>query len=351
MLRVFLLVLAVALIAQTYRVINDSGMLRSLEMLDYGQCEKLTGPVGAEDITIDRDLGIAYIGADDRRAYLLHGNMDEAANGDLWRLDLNQSGAMPEPLTDHIDGPFHPHGIALHAQDGVRELYVLNHLSATEHEVDVFTFVDPTTLELRARHTSDRMISPNDLAVVSKDRFFFTNDHGYPRHTVMEKAEDFLGLPLASVVYFDGEEGYTVIEGLRYPNGIAISSDEQALYVAETTGRKLKRFVKGDSLFDWTQDESIDLESGLDNLEWGPDGDLLTAAHPKLFQFMGHMQDAGKHSPSEVIRIDVDASPMQARTIMLDSGEGISGSSVATLFDGELLVGSVFEPHILRCRP
>ncbi len=352
MFRIFLAVFIALLLIQSYRVVNDSGLLRDVAQKDYGSsCEQLSGPVGAEDITIDFANRIAYIGADDRRAYLLDGNMEQAKNGGLWILDLSDKNSQPIPLKYEIDGPFHPHGIALYQQGGINELYVLNHLSPTEHEVDVFSIKAGGHLELRVRHKAPLMISPNDLVVLAQDQFFFSNDHANPRHTLMEKVEDFAGLPLASVVFFDGKQSHTVVKGLRYPNGLALSADGQELIIAETTGRGIKRYRRGADITEWVEADSINLDSGVDNLEWDQQGHLLTGAHPKLFAFMKHMRDGNARSPSEVIRIKVSADAMSAETLMLDMGEQISGSSVAAMLDDTLLVGSVFEPHILRCQP
>ncbi len=348
----FLLSLAVLLIVvQGYRISQDANIFRTVEPVAYGSCEQVPGPAGSEDITIDQRLGLAYIGADDRRAYLLTGDLSNVPNGGLWSLDLSTPNSKIRALEYEIDGPFHPHGIALYQQDGINELYVINHITPTEHEVNVFTIDSPTKLTLRARHTSDTMISPNDLTVVAQDQFLFTNDHGSPRHTIMEKLEDYMGLPFGSVVFYDGTNGHTVAEGLRYPNGITLSADGSAFYVAETTGQKIKKFIKGSNELSWTESNNINLKTGLDNLEWDNNGNLLTAAHSRLFDFQDHMNNPEALSPSEVIQIDVSGDSMTAKTLLLDMGEGISGASVAAMYKDTLLVGPVFQKHVLRCTP
>lgn len=349
--RFFLSLIVVIILIQGYRISQDANIFRTVEPVAYGTCEQVPAPAGAEDITIDQAIGLAYIGADDRRAYLVTGDVADTPNGGLWSLDLSKPNSQVTALEYEIDGPFHPHGIALYQQGEINELYVINHLTPTQHEVDVFTIESPTKLKLRARHTSEKMISPNDLTVIAQDQFLFTNDHGNPRHTVMEKLEDYLGLPLGSVVYYDGTEGHIVAKGLRYPNGITLSPEGDAFYVAETTGGKIKKFVKGESSFNWLESSNIDLNSGLDNLEWDQQGKLLTAAHSRLFDFQAHMNDPSNLSPSEVIQIDVSGEHMGATTLLLDLGDGISGSSVAATHNKTLVVGPVFEKHVLRCAP
>ncbi len=348
--RLFTLVLLALVLVQGYRIIRDAGVYRELTYLPAKQCETLTGPVGAEDITIDRLNRLAYIGADDRRGYLVHGDQQEASNGGIWVLDLSNASSQAELITPDFEGPFHPHGIDLYQHEGMQELYVVNHLSATEHEIVIFTIPKPGVLKLKRRITYPELISPNDISVYAEDQFLVTNDHGSPRHSLMEKLEDYLGLARASVSYFDGEQGHLVIRDLRYPNGITLSEDRGLLYLSETTGRQLLRYKRGDSALDWELQHALPIDSGLDNLEWDEHGRLLTAAHPKIFSFMAHMYDAEHLSPSEVIRIDVRGEKMRAETLYLEEGKALSGSSVAAMEGDTLLLGSVFEPHFLRCK-
>lgn len=344
---VFTVVLVVALLA---RLAKDGGLLRSIEPLEWGECEAIHGVIGAEDISIDQMNNTAYIGADDRRSYLSTGDQSSVENGAIWTLDLTNPNSQPQKLSIDFDGVFHPHGISLLMGDkGVKEVYVVNHITPTEHEIDVFTLIAPNQLKLRRRITFPEMISPNDIVVVDQDRFFMTNDHGNPRHTIMEKVEDYLGLPLSNVVYFDGEKAQVVIDGLKMANGIQLDQQGQNLYVAESTGRRVTRYIRGKTQTEWFKQGSVAVRSSVDNLEWGGEHHLLTAAHPKAFDFLAHVKDSETLSPSEVIRIDVSGDKMTSETVYMNMGEALSGSSVATKSHKTLLIGTVFEPHFLRC--
>lgn len=332
------------------RLANDGGLLRGIEPMEWGKCEAIQGVIGAEDINIDRMNNIAYIGADDRRRYLTTGDLNGIENGAIWTLDLTNPNSQPVRMKDDYDGVFHPHGISLLMDEqGVKEIYVINHISLTEHEVDVFTVVSPNELKLRRRIVFPGMISPNDLVLVGKDQFFMTNDHGHPRGTLMEKVEDYLGLPFSNVMYFDGEKAEVVIEGVKMVNGIQIDKKAENLYLAESTGRRVSRYKRGETIRDWHKHSDVNVEASVDNLEWDGDNHLLTAAHPKAFDFLAHVKDNDSLSPSEVIRIDVSGEKMSAETVYLNMGEALSGSSVATRMDKTLLIGTVFEPHFLRC--
>lgn len=355
--KVILLAVVALVLVQAARIINDAGFLRSVEKtVDFAACEAMTGPVGAEDITIDPVSQLAYISADDRRAAFNNTSIESYPSGAIWRLDLSKPDSQAERLDIDMIGEFHPHGIALRfsAKDSSNqgraiELYAVNHINPTEHEIVVFTIQESGELKLRRRISYPELIAPNDLVVVDKDQFFVSNDHGSSLNTKMAVLEDYLGLPLASVSYFDGVEGHTVISGLRLANGLALSEDQEKLYVAETTAGRVTRYKQVRDRLVWTKDESLDVHMGVDNFEWDGTGHLLNAGHPKLFDFKAHMKDAKALSPSQVIRIDVNAEPMTYETIYLNAGEALSGASVAATLNDTILIGSVFEEHFLRC--
>jgi len=338
-------------------IARDGGLFRSInEDIDLAACEALTGPVGAEDMSIDPVRQLAYIAADDRRQAFINNSPLEYSNGGIWVLDLSKPDSQAKQLDIQMTGSFHPHGLALRFSDKnsidagrAIELYVVNHKDISSHEVDVFAISSSGELKLRRRISAPEFISPNDLVVVGKDKFFFSNDHGNSRPSPMVMLEDYLGLPLSSVGYFDGAEGHIVIDNLRHTNGLAVSDDQQTLYVAESTARQISRYQRGESNTQWDLRDSLNVLTGIDNLEWDQQGNLLTGAHPRLFDFIAHAENNDNKSPSEVVRIDVSSEDMSYETIYLNSGEAISGSSVAAQFNQQLLIGSVFEAHFLRC--
>jgi hypothetical protein len=333
---------------QAYRITQDSGLWIEVSPQSYGQCEKLAGPLGPEDITIDFAQKVAFISATDRR---VADDSKTKAEGGIWLLDMGDSSSQPIQLSVELKGEFYPHGIdLLQLENGDRELYVVNHPGPGRDEILAFTVGADHGLTLKAQYSFPELISPNDIEAVSRDVFFVSNDHGSPRGSVMATLESYLGLSRSSIALFDGKRGHIVAEDLRMANGVALSKDQLTLYVAETTGRRLTRFARGENLKEWRRIDSLFVDSGVDNLEWDQQGRLLTGAHPKLFDFLGHSKSASNVSPSQVIRIDLEREPLSFETLYLNPGEELSGSSVAADLDGELLVGAVYEPHFLRCR-
>ena len=66
---------------------------------------------------------------------------------------------------------------------------------------------------------------------------------------------------------------------------------------------------------------------------------------------MAYSKDPEKISPSQVIRVTVrEHREYSVEEIYLDTGESLSGSSVAAAFGDTLLIGSVFDKRFLRCQ-
>jgi hypothetical protein len=332
------------------RVIPISGIALDLEEVAQGQCEIIPSAPGAEDITIDKEANLAFVASDDRRAYLLNGQ-NSAINGALWTLDLNKPDTQLKEIEIDVDFPFHPHGISLFKTPaGEKLLYVINHISTTEHEVDVFLWLGENKAGLIQRIRFPELISPNDLHVVGRHQFYVTNDHGSPRHTIGEKLEDFLVLPLANVLFYDQGEVTIAVDSLYYANGVITSNDQSRLFVAESSGRQISAFSRSSEAEPWHLDRVYPLETMPDNLEQDEQGRLLTGGHPKAFDFMAHSFNGDYLSPSEVVRVDVNASELTVDRLYLNLGDELSGSSVAASHKGELLIGSVFEERLLRCK-
>ncbi len=350
-----LLAMAGVIAYQAWRITQDAGVGLKIDPKPYGQCEAMAGPTGPEDIYIDRPNAVAFISADDRRGIRQHrqlGYQGSPESGDIWILDLRRQDSVPKPLRVDAGPNFHPHGIDLITlDDGRRELYVISHPDEDKHEVLIFNVAEDHSLSLKRRIEYPELISPNDLVALGGDRFFATNDHGSPSTSVMHTLEDYLGLSRSSVSYYDGRRGSLLLEGIKSANGIEISSDQQQLYVAEAIGRSVRRYVRDGDITSWKLVDQLAAGTAVDNLIWRDDQTLLAAAHPKLFDFLAHAKDAAAYSPSEVIAIDVGGEKMKKETIYMNDGSELSGSSVAAMFKGEMLIGAVFEDYFLRCQP
>lgn len=102
---------------------------------------------------------------------------------------------------------------------------------------------------------------------------------------------------------------------------------------------------------------AIPVGTSPDNIELASDGSLWIAGHSRVFDFLAHAEDAKAVAPSHVQR--VDPSSGRAEDILIDTAGLLSASSVGAPWEGPdgrpgggddtLLVGAVFDAHVLVC--
>jgi len=347
-------VIAVGVLALVFRTLDTAGVFTDVTPGFAGTCEMIGGVIGAEDIVIDDKSGLAFISATDRRAPK---TLPSPQDG-LYVLEL----AHPEKGVTKLSGTpkdFHPHGISLYrGADGTLTLMAVNHRAAGGSSIDIFGVSESmaggstpmAALSERGSIQSSLLFSPNAVAAVGLDRFYATNDHG--SHTDFgQLLENWLALPRANVVYYDGAVPRIVAEDLRFANGIAASADFSKLYIAETLGRDILTFRIQRGTGALTLENKIALPAGLDNIRLDAGGNLWVAGHPKLFALLAYGTDATKPSPSEVFELKtVGGIPGTPRAVYTNLGKEIGASSTGAYANGELLIGSVFDPKILDCR-
>ena len=323
-------------------MLNNAGQFKQLEWVPLPACTPIEGAVGAEDLTI-HPAGFAFLSAMDRRALAA----GEEAKGGLYFYDLKEEGAQPKQLETDFEGVLRPHGLSLYrGSDGVF-LQVVNHPPGS-HAIEIFEWLDGR-LEHRETVSGPELVSPNDVVAVGARAFYATNDHIDPPG-VRRVVDDYLQRANANVVYFDGHGLRVVADGIAYANGINISIAGRELYVGATTGKKIHLYRREFQTGDLTPTGTIDLDTGVDNIEVDRHGMLWVGAHPKLLSFAQHARDPAKRSPSQVLWVDPNQSlDPSVRTAFLNTGEDLSGSSVAAVWGSRLLIGSVFEDHFLDC--
>jgi len=340
---IFITILIIVIGTLAYRTASSAGVFYAIEPHFSGKCEVVPGVIGAEDITIDHANQYAYISAVDRRV--------KNATGGIYGLDLTNSTAKPVLLTLGFTDDFNPHGFSLYKGDnGEQSLFVINHRADGQQQVDIFDITQPGVLKHRTAISYPELTTPNDLVAVGPFQFYATNDHGSDRGSLLRMAEDYIGLPLSNVSYFDGTKGSIVASGLRYGNGITVSPDSKTLYVAEVTGRKINVFNRDLNTGALSKQDEISVNSGADNLEWDEAGNLWLAGHPRLLDFVAHANDPKNKSPSQVIKINISADKPVVTEVFLSTGDDISGSTVGAVSGDKLLIGSVYEEFILRCK-
>lgn len=331
------------------RVLLMGGMFADVTPGFGGTCRTIGGVIGAEDLQIDRKDGLVFLSASDRRA-----NPPSKMDG-IYTLKLGDPAAKPVRLAG-TPAEFHPHGISLfRAADRSLTLMVVNHvnnLSAAHSSINVFTVTvenGAAKLNETGDIQSDKLISPNDIVAVGKEQFYVTNDHGSATPFGM-KLENYLMLPRANVLYFDGNVFKEVVNNLVFANGINVSPDGGRVYVAETTAHRIQTLTRDLFSGKLTQEATFTLPSGPDNIDVDEKGDLWVADHPKLFGVLVYRDDPSKPSPSEIFRLPVkNGVPQEVQRIYTNLGQEIGASSVGAVADGHLFIGSIFDPKILDC--
>lgn len=348
---------AAALVIRTFYI---AGEFTPLTPHFSGECRQVSGVFSSEDITIDPASGLAFISSDDRRP-LFRGQIGR--QGAVVGYSLTSERPEPLILTTDFHEPFHPHGLGLWtAPDGGLSLFVVNH-RPDGHFVEIFDF-NGRKLVHRRSVRGPLMHSPNDVIPVGPNEFYVTNDHG-STSGLGRVMEDYLQLARSNVLYFDGNSFREAAGGLKYANGVNISPDGSTVYVAETLGRRIRVYDRDRAGGGLTLSRTVDLDTGVDNIEVDPSGALWIGAHPKLLTFVRYSKlpplphaedylakpaDPREWSPSQVLRVELGADGRSVvDEVYLGDGAALSGSSVGAVFGRKLLIGSVFDPRFLVC--
>jgi len=347
-------VVVVGAVALGFRIMSVAGSFADVVPGFGGVCKTVKGVVGAEDIAIDHDSGIAFISATDRRAAFAG---KPSVQDGIYTMSLDHPGVVTKLAGTPAD--FHPHGISIfRASDGTLTLMAVNHSMKGPSSVVIFSVMQVSMpdgsshliLQPVKTVSNDLLFSPNDVAAVGKDRFYATNDHG-SRSDLGAFFENYLMLPYAYAVYYDGSKFSVAANGLRYANGINVSPDLAHLYIAETIGRQIDTYHRDALSGALTAQSALEIPAGLDNISVDDAGNLWVAAHPKLFAFLAYKDDPSKPSPSQVFRVSAfDGVPHDAVPMFTSLGKEIGASSVGAVSGDRLLIGSVFDPKILDCK-
>ncbi len=325
-----------------YNMIPASGVFANLEPKLIDQCRRVDIFPGTEDVTIDEAAGIAFVSADDRRARFA----GKQVQGGIYALRLDGSDRVSKVSPDSF-GEFHPHGISLwRGEDGEKRLFAINHTLGDGHKVEVFDVGFGGALLHVDTIAFPEMISPNDIQGVGPRSFYVTNDKGFVGG-LMETLESYLALPAASLAYYDGQSARMELKGLTLANGVNMSADGRTLYVAELLRRRIGVYSRNLETGALTLLRRYPVNTGPDNIEVSSDGAIWIGGHSKIFEFVKHAEDASAKAPSHVIR--VNPATGETEDMLIDASGMLNGSSVGAATADTLVVGAVFDGHVLVC--
>jgi len=326
------------------RTFSAAGQFTRLPTHGTQTCSTLNNMPGAEDLVIDRKRGVAFISSQNRRT-------SPVARGEIYALDLTAkiSEMKYQPLTLQGPAQFSPLGLSLFTNEaGEKRLFVINRAKGQVPRVEIFK-LNGEKLDHLKTVTSSGFATANNLVAVGDEQFYLTND-GASGDSFVQRFFDFANQKQkGNVVYFNGTESVEVASGFVMPNGIAKSIDGKVIYVSDTHARILNFYAR-------SEDNSLSkigdlfVGTGLDNIDVDAEGHLWLGAHPKLLDLYYHEQSAKKISPSQIIEaVPGKGVGGQMRTVFLDDGKRISGSSIGARYKDRVIIGGAYENKMLLC--
>jgi len=321
-----------------------SGEARTIVSHYDGVCTRLSGVNGPEDIVVHPSSGQAYAVGGDRRSLRKGG----PGRAHIWAISTNLESA-PVDVTPSTPEVFRTFGMDIHRDiDGTVRLFVVNR-AISYHGIEVFRVESDGTLKHERTLTTPDLVNPNDVVAIDASSVYVTLDKKAPAGGLQEVFEGILRRPTGRVALVTPDATKIVASGLLMANGITFNSDRSELYVAETVGRSLTVFDIDSADGSLRSKKRIAVKTNPDNLTLAADGRVLMAAHQDLFKLLGYQRSERNRSPSEVIALDTENG--HSSSIFADTGELISGSSVAAQVPGttRLLIGSAFAPYALVC--
>ena len=334
------LILLLALFA--FYIVYSSGFFRSIDPYFDGEILTKISIPGAEDMQADHEAGFIIISSDDRASR----RDGRSRQGHLYKMRLDSLSEAPIRLTTDFKKPFYPHGISMiRTSDSTHRVFAINHVKG-DHFIEVFDLHGDALMHMETL-SDPSMISPNDIVALGPNEFYFTNDHKHTEGT-MRLAEDYLGLRLSNVVYFDGNGYQEVDKGIAYANGINFDTERNLLFVASPRDFLVKVYQRkpGGSL-DFI--ENVDCGTGVDNIEFDGDGRLWIGSHPSLLHFSSYAAGKRAKSPSEIVVIDYRGeSDYEVSSVYLEDGSEMSAATVAVpVDDRHIFLGNVMDEHFL----
>ncbi|TVZ57125.1 arylesterase/paraoxonase [Lutibacter sp. Hel_I_33_5] len=318
----------------------STGFFRTIENKFEGEVLQKINIPGAEDFAISRKDSFAIISSTARKNIP---NFNQEIGG-LYFLDLKNDDYKPIHLTKNFNKPFAPHGISMIKKDSIYIIAAVNHTLESEN-IEIFS-LNGKTLTHKKTLSNPLIFSPNDIVLLDENEFYFTNDHKY-KDGITRLAEDYLGLSLSNVIYFNGKDYKEVANGIAYANGINFDKKRNLLFVASPRKFLVKVYQKNND-GSLTFIEDIDCKTGVDNIEFDEASNLWIGAHPSLLTFAAYAKGDKEISPSEIIKINYKVKGNYTiDQIYFGDGSKMSASTVAIPFGNIILTGNVMDDHFL----
>lgn len=332
-------VIIAALIRAAFVVPAAAGWTTAFTETDTAACTALEIAPGTEDLTYDAVTGLVFVSTDDRRASGM------APTNGVWAFDPTDPEGTLRMVAADAPAVFHPHGISLYRDEDHARLFVISH-APDQEQILIFDIAADGALSHVDTITDDGIYAANDLAAVGPRQFYVSNTNWFGSEGlgVLELA---LGLPTGQIAFFDGERAEKAAGGLAYANGVQVSAEGSRLYAANFIGQKLHVYARDAETNALTHIDTWRAPFGLDNVEMDDAGDVWVAGNSDVFAFLDHSADPDARTPSKAVRFDADRGSYES--VFYSSGEAIDSTSVIAAVGDKMILGAVFDSHVLIC--
>ncbi|KAM7325371.1 hypothetical protein ACRRTK_015624 [Alexandromys fortis] len=333
---------------------------REIKPTEPQHCHLIEGlENGSEDIDI-LPSGLAFISTGLK--YPGMPNFAPDKPGRIFLMDLNEQNPKAQALkiNDGFDKEsLNPHGISTFVdKDNTVYLYVVNH-PHMDSTVEIFKFEEQQRSLIHLKTITHELLkSVNDIVVVGPEQFYATRDHYFTSYFLI-LLEMFMDFQWTYILFYSPQEVKVVAQGFSSANGITISLDQKYVYVADVMAKNIHVLKKHDN-WNLTQEKSaittppkntsvqyqeelvIQLGTLVDNLTVDPaTGDILAGCHPNPSKILVYNPE--DPPGSEVLRIqDALSDKPRVSTLYANNGSVLQGSSVASVYHGRMLIGTVF---------
>ena len=333
----FILVILGLLGAALWRTLDSFGHFDDVSRDFAGRCTPVTGVAGPEDIVIDKARGLAFISSLNRR--------DDESRGAIHIVDPADPLAAGgwRDMTGGAPAAFKPLGLDYYEGEGVRRLFVVN---AAANAVELYDVGEDGALAHLESFSEPRLTSPNNVAAVGPRAFYVTNDVKAGRDSMLGNFRFLTRAASGAVLFTDGTAWRVAADGLRFANGVAVSSDGRRLYAAETAGEAVRIYERNPGSGALRALQTIETPFAPDNITIDAEGAVWVAGLPKPLALPAHAADPDMRVPSAVMRIDEGGA---REVIYRDPGEEISAATVAARAGQALLIGALYENKFLIC--
>ncbi len=352
-----ILIVAIGIGLFFLRLMYDSGAFSEITTHFEGTCARYAGfDGGTEDLTIDHETGWVFVSSYDRRAEIFQNGQHR---GRIEAFQLGNLDAGIIDLTPATPADFRPHGVSLYdGPEGMR-LFVISHQGDGTQAIELFDVAYGARGVPSLAHVdtlSDPLIvSPNDLVAVGPRSFYTTNDFTTrDREGLNYSLELFGRLNRTTLVHFDDGRASIAAHGLTYANGVNVSPDGRTLYLTELTDGTLRIYDRdiatGALRLRTGTDGLMRIGTGPDNIDIDAMGRVWVASHPRLFDIGPHMETPANLSPARVSMLTPSENGSDSVVeVYLGSGVLASGSSVAAYHNGQMVIGVIFDKHVVIC--